>query len=612
MWATSLLEKLLPALADGVATHSILNESMIRSIQVQLYKNIKLNPGEIVRHSNDDLVHTLCELKIDLEHALRTPLDDDLRIAIEQADKQVEILLGSDLPFAQCMPLAEALQQCIAATSQDSNNASRKKSFLKAGVLVATLVPFVAYGVHWTIANQFQPAVLEETSIVYPVDGYQYSDGVFSLEQGALESILNDFGRYYFDELAEFKDNPLPNAYNTLQAESLGVSISDDRTSSDDPREEYFRKAQLSDKNIAAIRLFVRNIRDGHILNRVKISAERVSGNDFPWHKLDVESELTAVFSKNDYDPGLGGLWLGVNGAPVTNVTMSTSLTFNNGEVSRERVDSFELLSHGVMLDDGLLTSVKPVDTSWQLVYLPASELTKLSPIESLREDINNFERQLLDVTVLEAYMADKPFVYFPCGNEDAVVLINSQNAKQTFDLLSASAIHMHGEYQLLDGTGKSFDEQFTLPENYVLRETMQVDDDKLVSCTGSLGFSLGLFEGVPAAAGSGWVGALDSLAVSLMDTKKIAQGEVVANKSVLLDFNNKPDQKQKALDDIYILKDGDYMLLNVFLLDMPGGRYKITVYFDEDQVAETQLDVLWPQSLNFKASDVQYFRSEK
>jgi hypothetical protein len=99
-------------------------------------------------------------------------------------------------------------------------------------------------------------------------------------------------------------------------------------------------------------------------------------------------------------------------------------------------------------------------------------------------------------------------------------------------------------------------------------------------------------------------IGALDSAARFLADDLRVKGGEIVLEESFYFDLAKDPAPTSAFRRNVKILKDGDFVVINVVLMSYPSGIYELDFLFNDDTVARVRVDPLWPQSLRYKPKD--------
>ena len=84
----------------------------------------------------------------------------------------------------------------------------------------------------------------------------------------------------------------------------------------------------------------------------------------------------------------------------------------------------------------------------------------------------------------------------------------------------------------------------------------------------------------------------------------QVKGGEIVLEESFYFDLAQEPAPTASFKRKVKILKDGDFVVINVGLLSYPSGIYEFEFLFNDDAVAQVRVDPLWPPSQQYKPED--------
>ena len=610
MWITELFQKLLPHLAAENGREYLLDPKHLKTTQIDLFRYSKLSPEQIIRQGDDDFLRQLCELKIELDALLSKGVFSKQQTDFEKLAEELNNVVSQDVTFSQAKVLRSGLDELIQFNIKHTQRAQRRSLRIRSITLVVTLAPLIGYGVHWFIAHYYQQALLEDVDFVYPESSYEFKSGIYQTRQSALESAIQDFQNYYFNEDRNYMPNPLPLAYNVKAVEGLGVKIDPTSELANDIDSGRANPSELSNTNFMLFRVFIRNIHENNIINHLRVAAEKIGENTFPWNRINVDS--TIKFSAPvSYRMG-SNLTLGLftGRVPVVAVNLSISVESNDPGFKTESKHSIKMVRDSVYVGpqfDKRVTYYNPERPV--LLYISPQRKEGLNLDPNLLRTTEQVGRDLENHADVDEYMKDYDYIYFSCPDGGLTMFSWPVHLQSLLDAKRVYALNVDYSYELLNGKRVSGKEKLPIKENnLILDKGIEVDGSSLTGCIGELAFQLAK-EFPTAAMRGGWVGMADALALALMDRSKQASPVIAFEESLLFDFESKQQKLQKSTNDIHILKDGEYVLLNMYAINFEGGDYRFSFYFDDEQVGEINVNMLWPQSLKFKLGDEKYFR---
>lgn len=607
MWITEVLQKLIPHFSVEKSNEELLSMARLRAIKVELFKLERISPNQVLRYSDSVFVGHLCELKIELDSLVSKGLTNHQEIYVSQLSDVLNKVMSEDITFLQASDLNLGLDNIINLNSEQIKRTKIKYFRLRTLTLLISLGPVLGYGLHWSIANYYQQAILEEVDIVYPENSYEFKGDVFRTRPIILDESIKDFQKYFFDMPSYFDPNPLPLAYDVKEVESLGVKINPESNFAKRIKSGYISDKELSNSGFIMFRAFIRNIYTNNIVNHLRVEVEKISENTFPWKSMDIESSLELSKTKQPLS-----LWVSSDNAPVLTVDLTMSLNSKDNRSLLKSQHSIKVIQESKV--------VFPKFSNRVISYY--SEKPKLVFVEeALKERLNlepksnkTSDRVKLEPDydrIINRHLMDNDYAYFLCPDGGVVLYSGLEAMQSLLNSEHAESLMVNYSYELLNGKRKSGEENIILEgSNLVGAEGVSVESTEILSCIGGLVFSLepDIFE--PAAAGpGGWVKKFDAIALALMEKPKNTLPVIAAEKSILFDFELKKDKLKNSSNDVYILQDGEYILFNIYSMNFEGGDYHFSFYFDDEKVGEFTINFLWPQSVKFKPGDEKYFR---
>jgi hypothetical protein len=608
MWFVDLLQKSIPHFTADTHDQKGIDVERIRDIRVRLLKHITTRPDEIARTGDDQLVDALCVLRLELDalsatHPLRATIE--AQNAIENIYAAVDRLLGTDIPFRETATLDSALKQLAEIAGKQSTAREGRKRLVRGLALIVTVLPLVGYGVHWSIAHFYRQALIEEVDIVYPQNTFEFTNDQYRLKDDVRSSALRNFRDYYFRDTVFWAGgfNPLPLAFRAEKAEDLGIEL---------PPEIKARieGGVMSERdlntNLFMYRAFVRNLKDGNIVNHLRVRAVRDSSEAFPWNEMDIDTELRFT-STSDAITGKPAVTVRTTRTPVLNLKFDMRLQSDSGVIGQEFEERADMLtrSHWITPDFGTaLLGTEPGRPV--LVRLSPDQAATLSLSRAQRrtpeQAIRDFERD-------DTLFPEDGYIYFACPDGGVAVFGEAQTVQNRVGLKAANAIEIAYSYELLDGAERSGQERLKLEEPVlILEEGISVDLEEIEQCAQE--FAYFMFGYAEAAAGpAGWLGALDKFALMLADRPKQKAPVIAVEQTMLFDFDGQLDELEQGSSQIHILKDGEYVLFTIIATNFKGGDYRFEFHFDDERVAEFTTVLEWPESLLFEKEDVALFR---
>ena len=607
MWLVDLLQKSIPHFSAASHGQEAVDVARVRDIRVRLLKHLTTRPEDIVRATDDELVDALCMLRLDLDALpqddfLRT--DPDSRAVITTISGELDRLLGRDLSFRETHALDDALERLTETAGAQARGRARRKRNTRTLTLLITVLPLLGYGAHWTIANYFHQALMDDADIVYPQNAFELVDERYRLREAVRVDSLRAFRDYYFRQTVRWwgEHNPLPLAFRAKSAAEFGIELSPDikariERGAIDPGD--------IGTNLFVFRVFVRNIRDSNIVNRFQVRAVPSAGKAFPWREMDLDTKIRFAPEMQLFDGGVT-VRVDTTRTPVLNMNIGMRLKSTSGDVGKEFRKQLDVLA-----------SNRTLSPDWGARLLGGAPdqpvFVRLSPQRAAAVTLDRARRRTVEQAQRQyernrLTLAKDGYLFFACRDRGVVVLARPKTLQRMLGLEAVDAIEISYTYERLDGIEKSEDQRIALKQPTLhLHDGMSTRYQELEECVQHLALLWAM--PAPAAGPGGWVKMLDKVALMLAGKTEQKAPVIAAEEMLIFDFEGKRQELKQGRNRIHILKDGEYVLFTVVATNFRGGDYRFVFYFDEEPVAELKAVLEWPESLRFKARDKALFR---
>jgi hypothetical protein len=612
MWITDILQKLVPPIAAENEQQSLLNINRLQSVQVGLFKHGKIEPNLIIRHGEASFVDLLCELKVELDALLATVSASPLQVGIAKTSAQLENVMSQDIPFSQARELDSSLIDLLHLGREQVRSTRKRRSYVRNLMLIISVIPLFGYGVHWSIANYYQQALLDEVDFIYPESAYQYQDGIYQLRPLVFNEALENFSGFFFDDLDYMTGNPLPLAYDPKKADKWGAQIDPESDIANALELGLASARELNNFNLVMFRVFIRNIRERNIVNHLGVEVERIGENQFPWDRVDINTSLEFSIDHSPFGESKLEVIIETRKAPVLALDLSITLDSNDPELKTEYSHSVDLVTDREWLYPDFGPQLVVYDENSILLYIAPERVKEINLDPDLRRTQDQMTSDLSGSPDIDKYLQEFPYIFGECPDGGIAIFTKPARLQSLLGLYRVDALNILYNYELLDGSRVSGEKRLPLTETALILKTgIEAGFPRTFECIGEIAFELsGLLELETAAgAGGGWANLLDSFALTLMDNSKQVSPVIVAEETILFDFQTTKQKMQKTSSKIHILNDGEYILFNLAGTNFQGGDYRFKFSFDDEQVGEITVNLLWPQTTRFKPGDEKYFR---
>jgi hypothetical protein len=603
MWMTKLFS-LIFSHYEPEAENSPLDRKAIRDIRVSLYTQKQLNADALIKQSAPDLIEALCALRISVDQ-----LEHPTFKGADALITAIDTLLATESRFSDTDILDSHLQTYEVQVEESDRRVKRLRKRKRTLLFAITLVPIVAYGVHWSLASFVRQASLVQMDVVYPNNIYQASGQRLGLKRSAQQKMLDEFHVYYFglSEPEEFirqqlsgvysgRFNPVPHRFNPKVAETWGVSPKIIENT-----HERNLEALYNDHNLLVTRSFIKNIKAGNIVSRVGLEVTRLDSEEFPWQQMDVNSNAQTFVTEPVENIGFR-VGMRVESVPVTDANVQVKIVgtlsdkphqfefskrYVNKSVSEVVPDNigvvgFNMGRYGVLLSKEFLASVD----------LSEGKEVHWRELRRLEHNLGAFEGFYYSLCP-----DGGAAVLFPMGGVDVPWMDRIQFVELEYDyrLLNGKMMRGKDKHELSLGT-------------YLLREGMSTSDDIALSCERGRIYQHDL-DVTEATGMSDTLALIDGFASALATQGKAESPVIAVEETIHFDLAFESASMSSHLDKVVVLEDGHYVLLNLVLTDFTGGDYRIRYFFDDDVVAESVINLPWPSSHSFKRGDEALFR---
>jgi len=607
MWLVDLLLKTVPHLDAAEARGTVLSAAKVRAIRIGVRKHARIAPAAIVRRSDEALLDAICELRLQLVGLDRAgpPFDPtECAEVVATAGAEIDRLLDTDLQFGATGNLEQALAALQDIAAKRERAVLRRKRRLRLLTTGLAVVPLLAFGTHWVIGNLYRQALLDEVDIVHPPEVFVYEDQRYRMSTPAALSARTAFRDYYFrDTLGDGPErNPLPLALNDSEASELQAEL----PASVREALEMGRWAPRSFKpNLFTARFFIRNIRDRNIVNRLKARVERVAERDFPWQDLDLDTRIE--FPWAGVGPMTGfHLRARTTRTPVRDLHVALQLQYDapaaagpraDGDIERLQARTHVPADFGVPLVSSkfgeLFVVLVPAERATSLGLAPALEFAAPGPASHPEESWELLSR---------VRSGDFPYAYAGCADGDVALIAHGPQLLALLGGRKVEAVDIEFAYEHLDGTKHSGHQRLALdPPLVQLEAPASTGAEAVFACEN---IPLDMLMAPTAAGGDGaWLGVIDKAAVLLAGDA--SPPLIVARETLLLDLQGNSRSAEKTVNRIHVFQDGDYALLTVLMVNFPGGDYRLSFYFDDEEVGSARVELEWPCLTHFDFDDL-------
>lgn len=609
MWITNLI-KIVFSQYEPEAETTLLDPKLLRDTRIALQAQKLLSPQVLIKECAPDLVETLCSIRISLEQ-ISGAYPSSFKALLEALRATVEDALQDGRTYADLELLEKNLAALELRVIAESQSLKKKRKAKKYTLFAITILPIIAYGVHWGIATFVREASLVEVDVVFPKQTYEINSAELKLNPEARTAMLRDFQAYYFRNVGmkNFMNslvpgsnlpsvNPLPHRIDASVAEDWGLRAENMAEAREAELQDFYDR-----HNLLVMRSFLKNIKAGNIVSRVGIEVSRTDSIEFPWHKIDVDTEVEAFVTA----PG-GGVplqfGLRVEDAPITDVNVTAAL---NSEENKN-IQSFEFARDYVTRS---VSEVAP-DNIRLLGHSHGGYGVFLS--EAFLEKIDLNPDYEVDPRELEHFQYGGAnldhLIYGRCINGGAAVLFPFGKVDVPW-MKRLESVDLHYEYSLLDGkrVTANVNQPVEPMDAYILEEGMFESYDLARTCLTGRVFEDGAQS--TEASVSDTLALIDSFATMAATQGKTESPVIALEETITLDFAFESSSMSAHVDRVLVLEDGYYVLLNLVLKDFYGGNYEIRYYFDDDIVATAEIELPWPSSLEFKEGDERLFRPQ-
>jgi hypothetical protein len=616
-----LLQTLLPFLKSD--TVYPIDLTLLKRLQLVLFKGSQMNPDGLLT-GDESLVSDLCQLHVELQQMPSPTLGPELKTLQAALSQSLNAALKPHQSFKHSSELQNQLHDFLSAMLKHSqSNFSRFKGIV---LTLLTLSPIVGFFMLQSLILSNNGAVLDELSFVFPDDIYTENEGGYRFDMQQEDRWLGEFRQFYFAETLGWhaKELPLPLTYGVdvpalLQSKLNGGDAILQRLDAED-----LYPVQGEIQNLVVFRALLRNVKEHDILTSVSVRASLKKADTFPWRSMDISASIDTNFSilEDSRDYVLSSM-ISVNHSPVTQLTSHFALhganDANDAEVAKAQLDIGYLTHHDVVVpifDRSVLYNWSP---DWLMFNLNESAHTQIEQDRyvSPQQLVDQLRRHQPAGDILGA----AGYVALTCPDNSIVVLSTLQHIGNFAQVSTVDNLLIDHNYQLLDGTPLHQQFQFDINHRLLITDLPATNFSlDLLDCVGDevmrlTGHPIKLEKRVEAVMAN----VVEDVARFLLDKPVSLPPVIVAVKTFVLDFSELDDQTEvenptaiqlyRRSDDLVVLKDGDYVLVNVIATGFEGGIYDFQFYFDDKVVGQIAIDLVWPQSFQFETGDEQYFR---
>lgn len=617
----SMLQGLLPFLKSN--PNRLINIALINEVLSKLYKVIHFNPNtKLAEH--DELLDKLCELSIELATLKSPKLSDQTLENIKAVEISLKEVLEGNKLCGECLELQKQLQNLAEDLAQYQN--SKPINFKMLVTLFITFSPLFGYFLYQSFVDINNGAILEDVDFIYPEQNtVEKTAGIYGFKEQLLQDYLVEFRQFYFAETLGLDSlrNPLPNLFTGmlpsdlndrfLPSSNLIISLAQKKVYSD------VYAAGDHSNNINIFRVFIRNLQSNHLLKRIRVSAELINEDTFPWKELDVSATTNVQMDiqKNSVTNELTGdnlldFTFTAQHSPITDLQVQYTLATNDIDYqSSSKFYSKHVTTQSVdspVFDKSVLHLWSK---NWLMMQIETQYLTELGLSSSDVVSAEQLKNELQASPNPDNFFQSISHRVVTCADNKSVLLSSFEKIQSTGRVEIVTSIKAQQQFLQLDGKQLSTNVVFNRPNQLMITDLPATTHySSLLNCVGPE--IMGLTEHyAPSEVMQSIVHntATEVFANFLMGEPLNPPTEIAVERTLFFDFEDDPAIIATSTDDVVSIDKNQFAQLNLVTTHFRGGIYRFRFYFDEVEIDSVDVNLLWPQSLHYKPGDEVYFR---